>query len=311
MDGSLGAIFGQVVILIAFCLTGYICCKTKLLNAEHSKPLSVLLVYVFFPCMSFNTFADKFNIGYLSTKWPLILISVGMLMVMVLFSKGMCKVLGSKGYEKNVNEYSMAVANIGYMGYPLVKAVFGDDVLLDCMMFGLPLSIYIGTIGYNMLTAGQGQKSIWEKIFTPSLIGILIGCAAGLFCSIFSVSLPKTVHDIADMSGDCVAPVSMLLTGMAIAQFPVKQLLSNWKVYVICVVRLVLAPVLAWALIKLTGLHFALIPAVSLFAMPCGMNTIVYPKLVGQDCRLGAATVMISTLLSMLTIPLCLEFLLK
>lgn len=303
----MNAIFGQVVILITFCLTGFILCKTKLLNAENSKPLSVLLVYIFFPCMSFNTFSAQFNVAYLSTQWPLIAVSVGMLAVMVIVSKLICKILGSKGYENNVNEYSMSTSNIGYMGYPLVGAVFGETVLLDCMMFGLPLSIYIGTVGYNMLTAGKGQKTIWQKIFTPSLIGILAGCVVG----ISGIQLPQTVYDVAKMSSNCVAPISMLLTGMAISQFPIKELLSNWKVYVICAVRLVLAPVLAWALIKLTGLSFALIPAVALLAMPCGMNTIVYPKLVGQDCRLGAATVLISTVLSVLTIPLCLHFLLN
>lgn len=296
----MGEIFGQVAILLTFCLTGYILCKTKLLSAEHSKPLSVLLVYIFFPCMSFNTFSAQFNVGYLSKQWPLILASVGMLLIMVVLAKLMCLALRSKGYEKNVNEYSMATSNIGYMGYPLVGAVFGETVLLDCMMFGLPLSIYIGTIGYNMLTAGKGQKSIWEKIFTPSLIGILLGCVVG----ISGIWLPQTVYDVSKMSSNCVAPISMLLTGMAISQFSVKELLSNWKAYVVCAVRLVLAPLLAWALVKLTGFDFALIPAVALLAMPCGMNTIVYPKLVGQDCRLGAATVMISTVLAMLTIPI-------
>ena len=301
------AIFEQVFILITFCLTGFVLCKTKLLNAEHSKPLSVLLVYVFFPCMSFNTFSAQFTVTYLQERGALILVSVGFLPVMVVMAKILSKILGGDPYEKNVNEYSMSTANIGYMGYPLVEAVFGTNQLLDCMMFGLPLSIYIGTVGYNMLTAGKGQKSIWEKIFTPSLIGILLGCIVG----ISGVQLPQTVFDIAKMSSNCVAPVSMLLTGMAISQFSIRELLSNWKVYIICAVRLVVAPVLAFGLIKLCGLNFALIPAVALYAMPCGMNTIVYPKLVEKDCRLGAATVLVSTTMSLLTIPLCLYFLLS
>ena len=301
------AIFEQVLILLTFCLTGFVLCKVKLLNADNSKPLSVLLVYVFFPCMSFNTFSAQFTVAYLAKRGSLILVSVGLLLVMVILAKLISKLLGGDPYTKNVNEYSMATANIGYMGYPLVEAVFGQNVLLDCMMFGLPLSIYIGTIGYNMLTIGKGQKTIWEKIFTPSLIGILLGCAVG----ISGIQLPQTVFDIAKMSSNCVAPISMLLTGMAISQFSIKELLMNWKVYVVCAVRLILAPVLAWGLVKLFGLDFALIPAVALLAMPCGMNNIVYPKLVGKDCRLGAATVLVSTALSMLTIPLCLHFLLS
>ena len=303
----MGAIFEQVLILITFCLTGFVLCKTKLLNPEHSKPLSVLLVYVFFPCMSFNTFSAQFNVAYLQQKGAVILVSIGLLAVMVAVSKLVTKLLGGEPYTRNVNEYSMATANIGYMGYPLVGAIFNQEVLLDCMMFGLPMSIYIGTIGYNMLTIGKGQKSIWQKIFTPSLIGILTGCAVG----ISGIKLPQTVFDIAKMSSNCVAPVSMLLTGMAISQFSIKELLADWKVYVVCAVRLVAAPVLAWSLVKLFGLGFALIPAAALYAMPCGMNNIVYPKLVGKDCRHGAAIVMVSTVLSMLTIPLCVYFLLS
>jgi predicted permease len=301
------AIFEQVCILIAFCVTGYVMCKTKLLSAEHSKPLSVLLVYVFFPCMSFNTFSAQFNVTYLQQRGALILVSVGLLLVMVVCAKIMTKLLGGDPYTRNVNDYSMTTANIGYMGYPLVEAVFGQNVLLDCMMFGLPMSIYIGTIGYNMLTIGKGQKSIWQKIFTPSLIGILIGCVVG----ISGIKLPQTVFDIAKMSSNCVAPVSMLLTGMAISEFSIKELVANWKVYIVCAVRLILAPVVAWSLVKLCGLGFALIPATALYAMPCGMNNIVYPKLVGKDCRHGAAIVLVSTVLSMLTIPLCIYFLLS
>ena len=301
------AIFEQVAILIIFCLTGYVLCKTKLLNADHSKALSVLLVYVFFPCKSFNTFSAQFTVGYLQEKGTLILASIGLLFVMVIITKIIRKFLGGDAYEKNVNEYSMSIGNIGYMGYPLAEAVFGSAGMLDCMMFGLPMSIYIGTVGYNMLTAGKGQKTIWEKIFTPSLIGILIGCVVG----ISGIHLPQIVYDVSKSAGNCMAPVSMLLTGMAISQFSIKELLSNWKVYIICTVRLVLAPVLAWGLMKLCGLNFALMPAVVLYAMPCGMNSIVYPKLVEKDCGLGAATVLVSTALSMLTIPLCLHFLLS
>jgi hypothetical protein len=112
------------------------------------------------------------------------------------------------------------------------------------------------------------------------------------------------------VGSDYGAP-DVLLTGMAISQFSIKELLCNRRVYIICAVRIVLMPVLVWALVKLCRLNFALMPAVLLYAMPCGMNTIVFPKLVEKDCRLGAGTVLVSTALSMLTIPLCLYFLLS
>ncbi len=300
------AMFEQVLILLIFCIIGYVLCKVKLANPDHSKVLSVLLVYILFPLMSFKTFSAQFTVAYLQEKGLILLVSVGLLPVVVIVAKLLAKLLGGDSYEKNVNEYSMSIGNISYVGSALAEAVYGTAGMLDCMMFGLPMTIYINTVGYNMLTAGKGQQSTLQKIFTPSMFGILLGCLVG----VTGLQLPQTVLDIAQMGSNCVAPISMILTGMAISQFSLKELLCNRKVYFICAVRLTLMPVLMWALVKLCDFTFALMPAVLLHAMPCGMNTIVFPKLVEKDCRLGAATVLVSTLISMLTIPVCLYFLL-
>ena len=300
------AMFEQVFILVTFCVIGYILCKVKLVKPDQSKVLSVVLIYILFPLMSFKTFSGQFTVAYLQEKGLLLLVSLGLIPVVVIMAKLISRLLGGEPYERNVNEYSMSMANIGYMGYPLAEAVYGTAGMLDCMMFGLPMTMYINTVGYNMLTAGNGQKSLLQKIFTPSMFGILAGCLVG----ITGLQLPQAVFEIAQMSSNCVAPISMMLTGMAISQFSIKELLCNRKVYIICAVRLALMPVLVWALVKLCGFTFALMPAVLLYAMPCGMNTIVFPKLVEKDCRLGAGTVLVSTTLSMLTIPLYLYLLL-
>ena len=300
------AIFGQVFIMVAFFLTGYVLCKTKLLSSEHSKPLSVLLIYVFFPLMSFKTFSVQFTVDYLQEKSMLLIVSAVLIPVLAIVSRLISKLLGGNHYEQDVNTYSISTPNIGYMGYPLAEAVYGTGGMLDCMMFGLPMTIYINTVGYNMLTSGKKQKSIWSKIFTPGMIGILVGC----FVGIIGLKLPATVMDIAQMGSNCVAPVSMLLTGIALSEFPIKKLLSNKTVYIICVLRLVLVPLVVWGLVKVCGFQSVLIPAVLLYAMPCGMNTIVFPKLVDNDCELGAGTVLISTAISLITIPLTLYFLL-
>ena len=158
------AMFEQVFILVTFCVIGYVLCKVKLANPDHSKVLSVILVYILFPLMSFKTFSRQFTAEYLQEKGLVLLVSVGLIPAVVIIAKLISKLLGGDPYEKNVNEYSMSMANIGYMGYPLAEAVYGTAGMLDCMMFGLPMTIYINTVGYNMLTAGKGQKSILQKI---------------------------------------------------------------------------------------------------------------------------------------------------
>ena len=296
------AIFEQVFILILFCLAGYIFSKMGVLNPGHSKTLSGLLVYIILPCVSFNSFSAQFNRTYLAQSWPLIAVCLGLLVIMVLIGKVLAGCISKDPYERNVNEYSISIPNIGYMGYPLAEGLYGAAGLLDAQMFCLPMSIYINTVGYNMLTAGTQPKPMWKKIFTPGMIGLLAGAIVGFF----QIPVPGVIAEASQRAGSCMGPISMLLTGMAISQFPMKELLANKMVYVISAIRIVVVPAMIGLILLGLRLNFAIKIAMVICAMPCGMNTIVFPQLVGKDCKMGAGTVMISTAASLVTIPLLL-----
>ena len=102
----------------------------------------------------------------------------------------------------------------------------------------------------------------------------------------------------------------MLLTGIIIAEFKLRELIANKTAYLIAGLRLIVMPLLVFGLMKLLGLGFALTAAVLIYSMPCGMNTVIFPRLVGEDCKTGAGLVLISTVGALATIPLCLHFLL-
>ncbi len=292
----------QVLLLLIFIALGYTLSKTGKAKSEHSKLLSVLGFYIFLPANIFNTFAKNFTVEYLTRKYPLVLVGVVFVVAMMLVGIPVSKLLTKDKYQQAIYRYSMVTPNYGYVGYALAGSIFGDGMLLNVMMFALPLSIYTYTIGFCMLTR---SKVSLKKLLSPANIALLAGALVGLL----DIPMPDIATGLLSKASGCMGPISMLLTGMAISQFPIKELLSNWRVYVICAVRLLLAPALALLLVKLTTLSIALIPSVALYAMPCGMNAIVYPKLVEKDCRLGAATVLVSTALSIVTIPIWLYLL--
>ncbi len=230
---------------------------------------------------------------------------MGLLIILHLISKLLSKLFAKSEYETSIFTYTLTIPNFGYTGYALCQAIFGEAALLDMMIFTLPMSIYTGSIGYNMLTKQIGSKFSWKRIFTPSIIGILLGCIVG----ISGISLPTVITNVTGKAGNCMSPVSMLLTGIAISEFNIKDLLTEKRAYIISAIRLMGIPLLVFGLFKLFGLNSMIVTAVLIYAMPCGMNTIVYPKLVGEDCRVGASMTLISTVLSLLTIPLVLQYL--
>jgi len=291
----------QVCLLLAFAAVGYLLSKTKIANSGHSKLLSALCLYIFLPSKVFNTFATKFTPAYLTQYWPLLLGAAVTVVVLALAAIPVSRLLTRDDYMRNVYHYSLTIPNYGYIGYALAEGIFGKDVLMDVMMFAFPVSLYTYTIGYSMLTGG---KFSLKKLANPVTLSMVLGAVVGLS----GFQTPGPVESFLSKAAACMSPVSMLLTGIVISDYKLKELLSQWQVYVIAFMRLLVLPCIAGVALRLLKLEMLLLPTLMVLAMPCGLNTIVFPKLMGRDCKPGAAMAFITSILCCITIPLCLLF---
>lgn len=291
-------VFQQVLLLLTFITVGYVLCKTKKADNKQSKLLSVLGFYIFLPANLFSTFSANFNADYLSRKWPLILVCAVFVVVMFFVGIPLSKLLSKDKYQQAIYRYSMISPNYGYMGYALARGMLSGEALLDVMMFGIPLTLYTYTLGYCMLTGGKVSV---KRLINPPNIGMLAGAVAGMT----GLALPGLVNNLLSMAVACMGPISMLLTGMVISEYNMKKMLTNKPVYVMTALRLLVIPICVGGVLRLLRLEFALLPALTLLCASCGLNTIVFPKLVGQDCSTGASLACVSSVLCPLTIPFC------
>ena len=289
----------QVGLLIAFAAVGYLLSKAKIANAEHSKLLSVLCFYIFLPSKVFTTFANQFTPVYLTEYWPLLLGATVIVAALALIAIPVSRLLTKEPYARNVYHYSLTISNYGYIGYALAGGIFGDKVLMDVMMFAFPVCFYTYTIGYCMLS---GSKFSWKKLVNPVTLAMVLGAAVGLA----GITMPNPVQSFLSKSAACMSPVSMLLMGLVISQYPLKELLRNRQNYVIIAMRLLVIPCTVVAVLRLLGLDMLELPCLMVLAMPSSMNTIVFAKLLGQDSKPGASMAFISSLLCCVTIPFCL-----
>lgn len=292
-------IMEQVLLLMLFAVAGYALCKTGKADAKNAKLLSTLEVYIFLPATYFNTFLAQFNPQYLGEKYSLILGCAVILTAEALAAFGLARLLTKDRYQRSVFQYSLTVPNYGYMGFALAGGIFGQEMLLNVMVFAMPVSLFTYTIGYCLLT--KSRISL-KKLLNPVMISMLCGAAAGFF----GLSVPSVFAAFLTKAAACMAPVSMLLTGMAISEYPLRSLITGKTTYIVAVLRLLVIPCTAAAALTLLKLEHLIIPALMVLAMPCGLNTIVFPKLVGEDCRSGASLAFITNLLCCITIPVCL-----
>lgn len=291
------AIFQQVLILFSFVTFGYILSKTGKANAGHSKILSSVLVNVVLPCSVLKSFWQNFTVEYLTENYLMLTISLAVLLCLGLTAFFGGKLFSKNKYVQKVYEYSLVIPNMGYMGYPLAESMYGASGLMDLMLFGIPVSLYIYIYGYPILTK---TKTNLKELLNPTIISMTLGIALGLS----GLQMPDLLSDILGKGGVCMGPISMLLTGIVISEYNFKEILGDIRIYIMSALRLIVIPLIVGAVLMPFVDKDIVRIAVLLYALPCGLNTVVFPKLVGENCKIGAGLALVSHLAACATIPL-------
>lgn len=294
-------IFEQVFILIAFGGIGFGLAKGGLAKSEYADLLSKLLVYVFLPANAFKTFAKNFTVSYISENYVLIVASLAIVAVLMILTRLGVLAFCRQSSDRGVYEYSVITPNFGYMGYPFAEALFGAVGLMSVMVFALPMSIYVYTFGYMLLSK---KKATLKNLLNPAMISLFLGAIFGV--TGLGEYVPTAAYSILDTASFCMGPISMLLMGIVLSDYKLGELFRRPAVYVVSVVRLFVIPLAVGAVLSLFKNEVLLKSALVLYCMPCGLNTIVFVKNAGGDCRPGAALALVSNILAFLSIPLVL-----
>ena len=298
----MNALFEQLFVLCIFIGLGWLLGGLKKSTASQNSLLSYLLVNLFFPCKLFLNYADQFTVTYVKNNYITFFIATGILLFTIPLGHLLPKLLTKHPYERKVYNYNITISNYGYFGYTLVEQVFGAAAMNNMMVFCIPLTIYCYTFGVSMLKD--------QKVSLKSLLStITVAMGLGMIWGLLQLPLPGVVRSVMTSASICVGPVSMVLVGMVLSTFSLKDLLPNWQTVAFCGIRLLVMPAIMFGICKglsaVMTLPEAVYPSAVLMAcMPCGLNAVVFPRLIGQDCRLGAKLVLLSSILCCATIPM-------
>ena len=300
----LQATIGQMLVLFSLMLMGFVLKKVKAIPDDSSVVLSKLENNLFVPALVLGTFMENFRVDKLSTAWQLFLISFPICFVMMFLAVIVSKCCSKDSYIRKIYTYGLAFSNFGFMGNAVVDAVF-PELFLDYLIFTMPLWTMIYLWGVPCLlipSEGETQtiKSRLKAFANPMFAAMIIGMVLGL-CN---VPMPAFVTRVVDITGDCMSPVAMLLTGITIAKMDIKKVLSLKSIYVVSLVRLLVFPLLFVGLFSLVSMpDNIVICTICSLAMPLGLSTIVIPGGYGKDTSVAAGMTLVSHLLSALTIP--------
>ena len=300
-------LLGVMLELSALILLGLVLTKLHLLDEKGSAVLSTLVVHVFNPALIISSVCE----GGLQTQGDTVIEAIicGVFLYALLILIAIVVYMRSKALEEEVSICKMIVifSNTAFVGYPILRALYGDFAVFVFSLMHLPFNILIFTYGRSLLQKGNHQKMTVKDIFSIGTVSSIVA----LILYFDNISVPVRVADFFGILGDACVPLSMIVIGVSLAHASWKNVLKSKNINMVVFLRLIVLPILiAWITLPLPISTFNRELLVISGALPAGSMIVVLAKEYKANDGLASAGVFLTTLLSVVTIPLMLGILL-
>ena len=302
MDSFCEMVDVQTVLFI-YMAVGFGCRKAGIFNDVARDKLTDFVVFVTLPCMIFESFNMAFSLESLKQGALALLIAVGMSCVALLLGKVLYNRFPYE--EKSILQYGTLVSNSGFAGLPVVSGAYGDEGLFLGSLFIIPTRILMWSAGISLFTRADAKQAVKKVLLNPGIIAVEVG----LVRMLFQIPLPHFVDTAVDNLGGCTSPMAMALVGAILVDVPLKTVFDLKSFYLVAV-RQFLLPGICLAALRLLHVDPLTIGvSVVITGMPIGSTTAILAQKYVADAKFASKCVFISTLTSLVTVPILTLFL--
>ena len=302
MDSFFKMVDVQTVLFI-YMAVGFGCRKAGIFNDVARDKLTDFVVFVTLPCMIFESFNMAFSLESLKQGALALLIAVGMSCVALLLGKVLYNRFPYE--EKSILQYGTLVSNSGFAGLPVVSGAYGDEGLFLGSLFIIPTRILMWSAGISRFTRADAKQAVKKVLLNPGIIAVEVG----LVRMLFQIPLPHFVDTAVDNLGGCTSPMAMALVGAILVDVPLKTVFDLKSFYLVAV-RQFLLPGICLAALRLLHVDPLTIGvSVVITGMPIGSTTAILAQKYVADAKFASKCVFISTLTSLVTVPILTLFL--
>ncbi|MBU9722045.1 MULTISPECIES: AEC family transporter [Bacillaceae] len=293
----------EMLILYLIAIIGFIAKAIGILDVHSNKVLTQIVMYITLPALILSSMDFPMNNSLRVDILWLLFLSAFALFGACILAYQFAKYSGLDNERKGVYQSLMVFGNQGFIGYAIIFMLLGESGVFYVAIFNIFYLLLIWTYGI-FLVAPNNRISIKQAILTPGLLATFIG----LIIIALPISLPFIVGETLESIGMTTIPLSMLLIGSIIGQLPWKKLLSlllNKYIWIASFTKLILVPLLLIPFIFFPSLHFEVfVVAVLVSGMPSAPTTAIFAEKYGADSAFAAFGVSITTILSMITLPM-------
>ena len=287
--------------LFAMMLIGAWLKKRGIVDDNGKKCLTDLCVNMVIPCNIFKSCLIEFNMGIFKSCAMLLLSAVILQCLCLTLNKFIFNRYAPQ--QKKVLQYCTIVPMSGFLGNPIAEGIYDQLGVLYTSIFLIPMRVVMWSVGttYFVADAEVDKKKVLKNVLThPCLVAIYLG----LICMVTQVKLPSVITETVRYIGSCNSALTMFIVGTILADVKLPTIVNRHTI-TFSVFRLAILPAIALGLGRLLGLdNVSLGISVLMTGMPAGATAAIFAARYGSDAPFATKCVVMSTLLSMLTLPL-------
>ena len=295
-------VFQTMLKLFLLLVLGFVLFKCHIFDEYTNKKISALIVNVSSPMLIISSIA---GVEGNDKSIVFLMIGAGILMYIgfIILGKIINRIFPFPKKDWPVYECMVVFANTGFMGYPVLLDVFGQEAVFYASLIHMAFNFFVYTYAIMCLTKGDDSefKLNFKQLLTPGIVLIFVG----IFIYLFDIQLPSVLMDTINSVGSLTAPLSMMMIGSSLAVYPIKDSFTDWRSYVFAFVRLIIVPFVTMIVCRLLHInpYYANITIIT-NAMPVGSMVLMLATQYNANIKIVTRNIVVSTLLSVITIPI-------
>ena len=292
----------QMVILFVLVIAGFIANKCGYMGAESDRKLSGLILNFTCPALVLSSvMGDRLP----DSQLVMPLLAVGFITYIVLTPVAfyLPRLITHKTDEQGIIGFMTMFGNVGFMGYPIVSALFGPEAVFYASVLNFPNTFFVFAIG-SMLVSGDsnGLRFNWRILVSPAMIASYLSIAVVM---LGLTEIPIVISEPLRLLGNITVPAALMIIGSQMAQMPASKMLGEPRIYATAAIRLIAVPVVLFFLFS--ALKFEQ-TVVNINTVIIGMPVATYGTILclkyNRDMTLITQGTFITNLLSIASIPL-------
>lgn len=286
------------LVLFMIMVVGIVCRKLKIISKEGQGSLSNLLINIVLPSNIIASFSADIQGGDVAKNLMLALVLSAIIQAVAVLFGGRLFSRFPKN-ERDVMHYGLICSNSSFIGMPVAENIYGSIGVVYVSMFQLPIRITMWTSGLALFTNVDRRSAVKTILLHPCIVSMFIG----IIIMVFSPPIPEFVTTTISYLSKCTIPISMLIIGCILSECTVREIFDKSALY-FSLIRLVIFPLIILAVLKVVNIDPTLLGvAVIMSGMPAGSTTAILADKYDGDGHYASKAVFVSTLLSMITVP--------